>query len=155
MTEKKISKIFASKLKERLIMVLIGGIFAGGVMVWEYVQKGREQEKFEQFKSDALRLVEQESKLPNLLTKIMESDFIRDFADDKQALIESTIVDQVLREDSAKVGLQTYLGRETGMRDEDIYPLLAKLIKAYNDGQIMTEDDVKEMIRKRTINANF
>lgn len=134
---------------------------------WSYVSdvftKGMQQEfqdKVEQlYEKDSFRdkvdeAFQENMRDPMVLSMVLSSSQVTDFAEENAKKVKAAIVDQVLREDSTKVSTVSYLGRQTGLRDEDILPLLAEIIKAWEEKELITKDQAESMF-KRTVRANF
>lgn len=149
---------FLSKVKKGLDVKLVGLvvliIWQIGEGFWLNYQAGAEQAKYEQFKTDAKKIIDEEVAVPNLLVKIIDSEFVKRFADDKQKEIETQLIEQVLA-DSNEVDFITLLGMETGFRDEIVKEKFITMFKMYVDGKLMTEEQVKDLIKRRTVSASF
>ncbi len=97
----------------------------------------------------------------NLWKKAFGNDHLVDYVSDKVAEAKQHIVDDVLRADTSKIDFVSGLGVLSGKRNEDIMPILAKIVKAIDDGDIMFKDDVEKYIEKeikrrtRNVRANF
>jgi len=92
---------------------------------------------------------------PTILGKVLESPTINDFTKDAGDKIRNTVIENVLSEDSSKISTVSYIGKETGMRDEDVLPKLAKLLQAWDKGELMTKDEADAYIEKKLRIARF
>ena len=65
-------------------------------------------------------------------------------------VIRDNIVSDVIREDSTKISTTAFICKEIGIRDEQVLPMMAKMLKSYKDGEIPTKKEV-DSIARRTI----
>jgi len=87
----------------------------------------------------------------------LESEEVKKFEEEAGMKIRDEIVEQVTKTDTNKVSMRSFLGKEVGIRDEQVLPLLAALLKAYEEGDIATKEEltrtVNREIRRRNANA--
>jgi hypothetical protein len=79
---------------------------------------------------------------------LLESDEVKEFEKQAGMKIRDEIVEQVTKSDTDKVSMRSFLGKEIGLRDEDVLPFLAEFMKQYKDGEIATKEDVKKIERR-------
>jgi len=159
MEEKKSS---GKRIKEKLKLEVIAIIGLIVMQCWgyfsEFITAGAEV-KFQQqveavyqniaFKNKVDSLFQANMQDPSVLRMILASEAVGEFAQGNAIKVEQAIVDRVLSEDSSKISTVGYLGQATGLRDEVILPLLAKILKAYEEGEIMTKDQVESLLTRR------
>jgi len=160
---KTVKSIFKSKLMDKLVTVLIAGLFASGAATWNYfhtnVKVGQEHKELEKHKALNMKLLNDKNSLEEILEVVMSNSFVSSFVENKKLEVQDKIVELINKDDSSRVALETFLGKQTGYRDEDILPLLAQILKAFKEGDIMTKEDaegyIKREIEKRRISAKF
>ena len=86
---------------------------------------------------------------------MFNSEFVKQFADGKVKEAEATFMKKVLENDSTKRNFITQLGIETGLRDEVVQQKFQEMFKLFINGQLLTEEQVKELIRTRRVTADF
>ncbi len=69
--------------------------------------------------------------------------------------IRDDIVNEVQSDSSKNVAMNSFLGKEVGVRDEQVLPLLAKLLKAYDNGEFTTKKELEEYVDKEIRTARF
>ena len=154
-------------------MLLILGI--AGKMIWDTFQVGAEvkyQQHFQEtMKTEGVKNIVKTQITDeidfamddaNLWKKAFGNDHLIDFVSDKVSEAKQHIVNEVVAADSSKINFVSGIGVLAGKRDEDIMPILAKIVKAIDDGEILFKDDIEEYIEKevkrrttRTVRADF
>jgi len=92
---------------------------------------------------------------PTILSKVLKSPTIDNFTSEAGDKIRRSVVENVLKEDSTKLSTVSYIGKEIGMRDEDVLPKLAKLLQAWDKGEIMTKEQADAYIERKLRIARF
>jgi hypothetical protein len=153
--------------------VIILGVVAK--MVWDTFQVGAEvkyQEHFRETLKDEKSIDIVDTRVAmginvamddaNLWKKAFGNDHLLDFVSDKVSEAKQHIVDEVVSADSSKINFVSGLGVLAGKRDEDIMPILAKIVKAIDDGDILFKDDIEDYIERevkrrtsRVVRADF
>ena len=158
MTDKNENNSFGGRLKEaldlKLIALVLLIIWQIGEGIWLNYQAGADAAKYEQFKADARKVIEEEVAVPNLLMQIIDSDFVTEFADEKRQEIEAQIIAQVMA-DSGEVDFITLLGQETGLRDEVVAEKFKAMFKLYVDGELLTKKQANEVLATRNVTVRF
>ncbi len=105
-----------------------------------------------------------ESKIEDANTwkKVLSNTHLAEFAFDKVQEAKGEIVKEVLSADSAKIDFINAIGVGSGIRNEDVTPILIKLVEAIDNGDLIFRKDIEEIIKKevkkattRYVNANF
>lgn len=98
----------------------------------------------------------------NFLAKAFSSDGIIDEIDKQIKIAKKHIVDDVLKADSSKIDFVGGIAVGAELRDEAIMPILIKLVKAINDGDLVFKADIEDMIESevkkrlsRNVRADF
>jgi hypothetical protein len=92
---------------------------------------------------------------PATLARILESETIADFSEEAGAKIRNTIIEDVMKKDTNKISMRSFIGMKTGMRDEDVLPELADLLDAWQKGELMTKKEADAHIKKALRVAKF
>jgi hypothetical protein len=147
-TDKKENNSFGKRLKKAidakaiaLIVLIAYNVVEGFYLTY---REGAEQEKYETFKGDAMKLVREETAVPNLMKQLMNSEFVNNFAEGKQREIETVLMKKVLA-DTGDVSFITLLGIETGLRDKVVEEKFKEMFVKYINGDL----------ESRTISAEF
>lgn len=159
MTDKKENNSFGKRIKKaldaKLIAIIILVVYNIGEGFYITYQEGAKNEKFELFKADAKTLIDKEIKSPSLLIDILGSDFVNDFAQAKQKEIESVIVNGILSDDSTKIDFVTMLGKDSGLRNEIVKEKFKEMFSQYVNGDLLTVEEAKKLMRVRRIAEEF
>lgn len=154
-------------------MIIILGI--AGKMIWDTLQVGAEV-KYQQHFQDTLKtdgaknIIDEQiySRMDNaledknFLSKAFSAEGIIIEIDKQIDVAKQHIVDEVVAADSSKINLVSGLGILSGIRDEDVMPLLSKLLKAVDDGDLIFKEDIENLIEdevkrrvSRSVRAEF
>ena len=153
-------------------MIIILGIV--GKMIWDTFQVGAEvayQQHFQEtLKTEGAKNIIGEqisTKMDyaledkNFLSKAFSAEGIIIEIDKQVDIAKQHIVDEVVAADSSKINLVSGLGVLSGIRDEEVMPLLSRLLKAVDDGDLIFKEDIEDLIedevkkRTRTVRADF
>jgi hypothetical protein len=155
---------FKEALDMKTVALIMLILWTLGEKVWGWVEVGAEVEFqnkiIKAYQAPAVKDAvkkEFESNItdPVMLHKILNTPTLDEFTSEAGDKIQKKIVQDVLTEDSTKISTVSFLGKETGMRDETILPTLAKLLKAYEKGEIMTKAEIEEYTQKQLRIARF
>jgi len=123
-------------LKKNFLTILL----AIGGFVWVYIQEG--------VKNDLHTLIDKriEEKVTDskLVKTMLESDQVKEFTDEAGQSIRNAIIEDVTAKDSNKINQNAYLGKELGIRDEAVTPLLKDMLQDYKEGKLATKEDIKQ-----------
>ena len=133
-------------IKDNIVAIFLFLLTAFGGFTWTLIQKGSEVTINE--KIDA-RI---ESKLSDahLIEMLLNTDKIKDFTSKAGKDIKAKIIEDVIRKDSNKVSMRAFIGSEIGIRDEQVLPLLAKILMSYKSGDIPTVKKLDSLIKRHT-----
>jgi len=122
-------------LKKNFLTILL----AIGGFVWVYVQEG--------IKNDLEKIIDQriETKVTDskLVKTMLESDQVKEFTEEAGESIRDKIIEDVTKTDSNKINQNAYFGKELGIRDEDVTPLMLELLKEYKSGNLVKQRDIQ------------
>jgi len=97
----------------------------------------------------------------NIWKKALANEHLSSFALEAANKAKEEISKQILLQDSSKVNLISTLGLGSGIRDEEIVPILVGLLKAIDNGDLIFKEDIEELIEEevddniRTVRAGF
>jgi len=154
-------------------MLLLAGII--GRMAWTTFTTGAEvqyQTHFqESLQTDAAKAILKKQNVEdmddaltdkNFLAKAFSSDGIIDEIDKQIKIAKQHIIDEVVSADSSKIDFVGGIAVGAELRDEAIMPILIKLVKAIDNGELVFKADIEDMIEdevknrvSRTVRANF
>mgnify|MGYP005987407495 CR=1 FL=1 len=130
-------------LKKNFLTILL----AIGGFVWVYIQEG--------VKNDLHNLIDQriEKKVTDskLVKTMLESDQVKEFTDEAGQEIRNKIIEDVTAKDSTKINQNAYLGKELGIRDEAVTPLLRDMLHDYKEGKLVKQEDIRPRRNPNTI----
>ena len=122
-------------LKKNFLTILL----AIGGFVWVYIQEG--------VKNDLHTLIDSriEEKVSDsqLIKTILKSEQVKEFTDEAGQSIRNKIIEDVTSKDSNKINQNAYLGKELGIRDEAVTPLLKDMLKDYKEGNLVKQKDIQ------------
>jgi len=165
MSEENKKESFSQKLKKQfsLIGFIVLALTFVGEKVWDTFTAGADlqfQNKVEEyydapaFNSSVDARFEHNMTSPIVLSRVLQSPEITKFAEESVEKVEKTIVDRIISDDSAKVNFITYLGLQTGLRDEVVQEKFATMFQLFVDGDLITRSQAEDIMRRR-IRANF
>jgi len=143
------------ELKNKIVLIVVGVFLVVGNQVWSYIEKGAEADVDQKIESVVIkslkkeRIIKELMRNPRFVQLILESEEVKEFEKEAGMRIRDEIVEQVTKSDTNKVSMRSFIGKEIGVRDESVLPLLSELLKAYNDGEISTKEDVKRIVNQR------
>jgi uncharacterized membrane protein YheB (UPF0754 family) len=130
-------------LKKNFLTILL----AIGGFVWVYIQEG--------VKNDLNDLIDQriEEKVSDseLVKTILKSDQVKEFTEEAGQEIRNKIIEDVTSKDSNKINQNAYLGKELGIRDEAVTPLLRDMLHDYKEGKLVKQEDIRPRRNPNTI----
>lgn len=150
-----VSKRIFDELKSKGVLIVSGIVLVICNQVWTYIQQGAKADidkKIEQVVVKSLHkedILKEVIKNPRFVELILESEEVKKYEDEAGMRIRDEIVEQVTKSDSNKVSMRSFIGKEIGVRDEDVLPLLSELLKAYNKGELSTKEDVQRIVNNR------
>jgi hypothetical protein len=75
---------------------------------------------------------------PFIWFDVLGSDFVGDFAKEKAIEVHEAIEKKLLIQDSIQQSFADVLGKDLGIRNEDVIPLFSKMLKAFKNGDFET-----------------
>jgi hypothetical protein len=152
-------KKWLGALKSDIGKAIIGLIVVFLVAKWDYVVSKfdagvaiEEQSEFNNNLAEALEtdsIVAKFMENDEFITIFFESSVVQNHIADLGKELRNSIVEDVTRSDTNKISMRSFVGKEADIRDEQVLPLLAEIIKAWKDGDLMTEKDVEDIIKRR------
>lgn len=153
-----IANEFLNSLKGKIIGAVAGLVVVFLIAKWDYVvarfDKGEEIAKQEVFeanldkalkKPEIIKLLMENQEFVKLL---FESPIVQKHIDEVGVELHDKIVLDVTKNDTNKVSMRSFVGMGAGVRDEQVLPILTEIVKAWNEGQVLTEKDVKDIVRE-------
>jgi hypothetical protein len=149
-----------SELKSKAVLIIVGAVLVVANQLWSYIQKGAEADidnKIEEVVVASLQkedIIKELMKNPRFVQLILESEEVRKFEEEAGMRIRDEIVERVIKSDTNKVSMRSFLGKEVGIRDEQVLPLLAALLKAYEEGDLATKEELTRTVNREIRRAN-
>lgn len=151
-----------NELKSKAVLIIVGAVLVVANQIWSYVQKGAQADvdnHIEEVVTNALQkedIIKELMKNPRFVQLILESEEVKKFEKEAGMRIRDEIVEQVTKSDTNKISMRSFLGKEVGIRDEQVLPLLANLLKAYEEGDIATKTELTRVVNReiRRVNNN-
>ena len=150
-----------SALKDKTIVLIVLVLGVVGKQVWDYVQKGAQVDVDNHIEEIVVKSLQKDEVVrillqnPNVVRMILESDEVKEFTEQAGQDIHDKIVEDVTRSDTNKVSMRSFVGMEAGVRDEQVLPILAKIVKAWNEGEITTNKQLEEYVDREIRTARF
>lgn len=76
---------------------------------------------------------------------MLNSDKVDNFTEDAGMKIRDKIIDDVTKKDSLKINANARIAKELNIRDEDLTPLMISVFKAFKEGRLLTNEDIKDI----------
>jgi hypothetical protein len=143
-----------SEWKKALIGLIVVTVIAKGEKIVGYFETGKEAEDAAKMEVMLVKSLQKDAVMIELLNNkrfiqfLLESDEVKEFEKQAGMKIRDEIVEQVTKSDTDKVSMRSFLGKEIGLRDEDVLPFLADFMKQVKEGNIATKEDIKEIKRR-------
>jgi hypothetical protein len=143
------------QIKDKIVLIVVGIILVIGNQLWSYIQAGAKADIDKQIESVVIKSLQKEDTIKELLKNprfvklILESEEVKEFEKQAGMRIRDEIVEQVTKSDTNKVSMRSFIGKEIGIRDEAVLPLLSELLNAYHKGDITTKEDVQRIVNNR------
>lgn len=126
-------------IKNNLVSIVLFLLTVLGGFTWSLIQKGGEAE----FKERVEAIIKEKMDDAHIIQTLLESKQVQEFTDDAGQEIRNAIIEDVTRQDSNKINQNAFLGKELGIRDEAVTPLLRDLLRDYKEGKLATKEDVR------------
>lgn len=160
MTKEKKDNIndFLNSLKGKIIGAVTGLIILFLVAKWEAVvytfDKGKSIEKQIQFESNLIDAMKNDSVVLTFLENeqfvklFFQSTTVKNHIDQVGVELHDKIVLDVTKNDTNKVSMRSFVGMNAEVRDEQVLPILAEIVKSWNEKEIAKKKDVNTIIKK-------
>jgi len=160
MTEARQNKIndFLNSLKGKIIGALTGLIVLFLVAKWDAIlatfDKGQAIENQISFNSNLKTAFNNDSVVSALMANekfvqiLFQSPTVQKHIEEIGEEIHNKIVVDVTKNDSNKVSMRAFVGMGAGVRDEEVLPILTEIVKAWDEGKIITEKDIEGIVKK-------
>lgn len=141
-------KKFKEALDMKTVALAVLILWTVGEKLWGYIEMGAKAEfqadVAETFAGDAFyNAVDSvfviKIKDPETLNEILNSEEVTKFSEEAGVKVRNAIIEDVMKKDTNKISMRSFIGMKTGLRDEDVLPALAKLMKAWENGELMTK----------------
>lgn len=134
-------------IKNNLVSIVLFLLTVLGGFTWSLIQKGGEAE----FKERVESIIKEKMDDAHIIQTLLESKQVKQFTDDAGKEIRNAIIEDVTAKDSNKINQNAYLGKELGIRDEAVTPLLRDLLRDYKEGKLATKDDIRPRRNPNTL----
>ena len=132
--------------KSYLVGVVL--IFAGE-KIGEYVIKGTEADMSAFVQERVIEELGKEENIKKLMQNpeyfrmMLNSPQVKEYTSNVGMELRDGIIEDITKEDSTKINQNAFLGKELGIRDEAVTPLLLELLKDYKEGKLATKEDIR------------
>jgi len=122
-----------------------------GEKVGEYVIKGTEADMSQFVKERVIEELGKEENIKKLMENpeyfrmMLNSPEVKEYTSNVGMELRDGIIEDITKEDSTKINQNAFLGKELGIRDEAVTPLLLEVLRDY----LATKEGKKEDIRPR------
>jgi len=122
-----------------------------GEKVGEYVIKGTEADMSQFVKERVIEELGKEENIKKLMENpeyfrmMLNSPQVKEYTANVGMELRDGIIEDITKEDSTKINQNAFLGKELGIRDEAVTPLLLEVLRDY----LATKEGKKEDIRPR------
>jgi hypothetical protein len=160
MTEGNQNKIndFLNSLKGKITGAVIGLIVLFLVAKWEAIistfDKGKEIEKQIDFESSLTEALKKDTVVSSLMKNkkfvelLFDSPVVKKHIEKIGDKLHDKIVVDVTKNDTNKVSMRSFVGMGAGIRDEQVLPIITEIVKAWNEGAVLTDKDIDAIVRK-------
>lgn len=111
------------------LLTVIGGF------TWKLIEKGGEAE----FNEKVEAIIQKKMSDSKLINTLLKSEQVEKFKEEAGQELKNSI----LSLDTSKLSIPSYLGKELGIRDEDVLPFLAEFMRQVKEGKIATKEDIR------------
>jgi len=80
---------------------------------------------------------------PRFINIIIGTKEVQDLIHNTGESLRNQIIEDVTKEDSTKIKQNAYLAKGLNIRDESVNPLLLNLLSDYNDGNLVTKEQLR------------
>lgn len=126
--------------------------------VVETFSAGENVQRQEEFNGDLIKAFNTDSVVDALMAneefakKILNHPVITKYVEEVGVELHDRIRDQIVedvtRSDTNKISMRSFIGKEADIRDEQVLPLLADIIKAWKEKELAKKKDVKNIIKQ-------
>jgi len=120
-----------------------------GEKVGEYVIKGTEADMSQFVKERVIEELGKEENIKKLMENpeyfrmMLNSPQVKEYTANVGMELRDGIIEDITKEDSTKINQNAFLGKELGIRDEAVTPLLLELLRDYKEGKLATKEDIR------------
>jgi len=120
-----------------------------GEKVGEYVIKGTEADMSQFVKERVIEELGKEENIKKLMENpeyfrmMLNSPEVKEYTSNVGMELRDGIIEDITKEDSTKINQNAFLGKELGIRDEAVTPLLLELLRDYKEGKLATKEDIR------------
>jgi len=153
---------FLNTFKGKIIGAICGMIVVFLVAKWDAVVEtfnaGENIQKEQEFNTDLIKafntdsvtdaLMSNEEFAKKILNHPVISKYVEKVGVELHNRIRNQIVEDVIKNDTNKISMRSFVGKEADIRDEQVLPLLAEIIKAYKEKEFAKKKDVKNIIKQ-------
>jgi len=134
-------------IKKNLVAIVLFLSATIGGYVWSLIQKGGEVE----FKTKVEEIIKEKLDDAHIIETLLKSRQVEEFKKQAGEDLRDAIIEDVTKKDSLKINQNAYFGKELGIRDEDVTPLMLQLLKEYKEGKLVKQQDIQPRRNPNTI----
>jgi len=134
-------------VKKNLVAIVLFLSATIGGYVWSLIQKGGEVE----FKTKVEEIIKEKLDDAHIIETLLKSRQVEEFKKQAGEDLRDAIIEDVTKKDSLKINQNAYFGKELGIRDEDVTPLMLQLLKEYKEGKLVKQQDIQPRRNPNTI----
>ncbi|MCK4967564.1 MAG: hypothetical protein KAS12_00790 [Candidatus Aenigmarchaeota archaeon] len=148
---------FLKDFKGEILKAVIGLMVVFLIAKFDYVvsifDTGKAIEKQTQFESNLKVALRKDSIVSSLMENkefvklLFESETVKKHINKIGEELHDKIVVDVTKSDSNKVSMRSFVGMGAGIRDEQVLPIIAEIVKAWNEKEVAKKKDVKTIIK--------
>ena len=149
---------FLKDFKGEILKAIIGLMVVFSIAKWDYIistfDNGKQIEKRIEFESNLKAALKKDSIVLSLMENkefvklLFESEIVQDHINKIGIELHDKIVINVTKNDSNKVSMRSFVGMGAGIRDEQVLPIITEIVKSWNEGKIITDKDIDEIVKK-------
>ena len=149
---------FLKDFKGEILKAIIGLMVVFSIAKWDYIistfDNGKQIEKQIEFESNLKIALKMDTVVLSLMENkefvklLFESEIVKNNINQIGVELHDKIVINVSKNDSNKVSMRSFVGMGAGIRDEQVLPIITEIVKSWNEGEIITDKDIDEIVKK-------
>jgi len=149
---------FFKNFKGEILKAVIGLMVVFLIAKFDYVvsifDTGKAIENQMEFESNLKIALKKDSVVFSLMQNkefvklLFESETVKNHINKIGEELHDKIVVDVTKNDSNKVSMRSFVGMGAGIRDEQVLPIIAEIVKSWNEKEVAKKKDVEIIIKK-------